>query len=41
VCMAALGTGIVERVAYSLALGTFVAAVAQAVFYLVTRRVDN
>lgn len=41
VCMAALGTGIVERVSYSLALGTFVAAVAQAVFYLVTRRVDT
>src|SRR5215203_1168168 len=35
VCMAALGVGIVERVSYSLALGTFVAAVAQAVFYLV------
>jgi len=37
VCIAALGVGIVERVSYSLALGTFVAAVAQAVFYLVTR----
>ena len=37
VCMATLGAGIVERVSYSLALGTFVAAVAQAVFYLVTR----
>ena len=41
VCMAALGVGIVERVSYSLTLGTFVAAVAQAVFYLVTRRVDT
>lgn len=40
-CMAALGTGIVERVAYSLALGTLVAAVAQAVFYLVTRRIED
>jgi O-antigen/teichoic acid export membrane protein len=40
VCMAALGVGIVERVSYSLALGTFIAAVAQAAFYLVTRRVD-
>ena len=38
-CMAALGTGIVERVALSLAAGTFFAAVAQAGFYLVTRRV--
>ena len=41
VCLAALETGIVERVSYSLALGTFVAAVAQAVFYLVTRRVAD
>jgi O-antigen/teichoic acid export membrane protein len=41
VCMAVLGVGIVERVSYSLTLGTFVAAVAQAVFYLVTRRVDT
>jgi O-antigen/teichoic acid export membrane protein len=40
-CLAALGIGVVERVSYSLALGTFVAAVAQAVFYLVTRRVDT
>ena len=37
VCMGALGIGIVERVSYSLALGTFVAAVAQAMFYLMTR----
>jgi O-antigen/teichoic acid export membrane protein len=34
VCLAALGFGVVERVAYSLALGTFVAAVAQGVFYV-------
>ena len=40
VCMAVLGAGIVERVAFSLAAGTFFAAVAQAVFYLMTRRVD-
>jgi O-antigen/teichoic acid export membrane protein len=33
-CLAALGIGVVERVAYSLALGTFVAAVAQGVFYV-------
>jgi O-antigen/teichoic acid export membrane protein len=33
-CLAALGVGVVERVAYSLALGTFVAAVAQGVFYV-------
>jgi O-antigen/teichoic acid export membrane protein len=37
VCLTALGVGVVERVAYSLALGTFVAAVAQGMFYLVTR----
>jgi O-antigen/teichoic acid export membrane protein len=37
-CLAALGVGVVERVAYSLALGTFVAAVAQGTFYLVARR---
>jgi O-antigen/teichoic acid export membrane protein len=36
--LAALGFGVVERVAYSLALGTFVAAVAQGTFYLVARR---
>src|SRR5215216_5802221 len=34
VCLAALGVGVVERVAYSLALGTFVAAVAQGMFYV-------
>jgi O-antigen/teichoic acid export membrane protein len=34
----ALGVGVVERVAYSLALGTFVAAAAQGMFYLVTRQ---
>jgi O-antigen/teichoic acid export membrane protein len=33
-CLAALGVGVVERVAYSLALGTFVAAVAQGMFYV-------
>jgi O-antigen/teichoic acid export membrane protein len=38
VCLAALGVGVVERVAYSLALGTFVAAVAQGMFYLLTRQ---
>jgi O-antigen/teichoic acid export membrane protein len=38
VCVAALGTDVVERVAYSLALGTFVAALAQGIFYLVTCR---
>jgi O-antigen/teichoic acid export membrane protein len=37
VCLAALGFGVVERVAYSLAFGTFVAAVAQGMFYVVTR----
>ena len=37
VCVAALETGIVERVSYSLALGTFIAAVAQAAFYIMTR----
>jgi O-antigen/teichoic acid export membrane protein len=37
VCLTALGVGVVERVAYSLTLGTFVAAVAQGTFYLVTR----
>ena len=38
VCLTALGFGVVERVAYSLALGTFVAAVMQGLFYLVTRQ---
>jgi O-antigen/teichoic acid export membrane protein len=32
-----LTTGILERVSYSLALGTLAAAVAQATFYLATR----
>jgi O-antigen/teichoic acid export membrane protein len=36
VCLTVLGVGVVERVAYSLALGTFVAAVAQGAFYLLT-----
>src|ERR671912_167995 len=35
--LAVLGIGVVERVAYSLALGTFVAAVAQGMFYVGTR----
>jgi O-antigen/teichoic acid export membrane protein len=34
VCLMALGVGVVERVAYSLALGTLVAAVAQGMFYM-------
>src|ERR687890_546075 len=37
VCLTVLGVGVVERVAYSLALGTSVAAVAQGTFYLMTR----
>jgi O-antigen/teichoic acid export membrane protein len=37
-CLATLGVGVVERVSYSLALGTLVAAVAQAAFYLTVRR---
>jgi O-antigen/teichoic acid export membrane protein len=37
-CLTTLGVGVVERVSYSLALGTFVAAAVQAVFYLATRR---
>jgi len=36
VCLTALGVGVVERVAYSLALGTFVATLAQGTFYLLT-----
>jgi O-antigen/teichoic acid export membrane protein len=36
-CLATLGMGVVERVSYSLALGTFVAAVMQAAFYLSMR----
>ena len=37
-CLATLGIGVVERVSYSLAAGTFAAAAMQAVFYLVLRR---
>jgi O-antigen/teichoic acid export membrane protein len=37
-CLATLWVGVVERVSYSLALGTLVAAVAQAAFYLTVRR---
>jgi O-antigen/teichoic acid export membrane protein len=37
VCLTVLGVDVVERVAYSLALGTSVAAVAQGTFYLMTR----
>ena len=36
-CLAMLGVGVVDRVSYSLVLGTFVAAVVQAAFYLATR----
>ena len=36
VCLTALGVGVVERVACSLAVGTFVATVAQGTFYVVT-----
>ena len=36
VCLVTLGIGVVERVAYSLALGTFVATAVQAAFYLLT-----
>jgi O-antigen/teichoic acid export membrane protein len=38
VCLTVLGVAVVERVSYSLAVGTFVAAVAQAAFYLALRR---
>jgi O-antigen/teichoic acid export membrane protein len=38
VCLTVLGVDVVERVSYSLAVGTFVAAVAQAAFYLALRR---
>ena len=38
VCLATLGVGVVERVSYSLALGTFASAAAQGVFYLALRR---
>jgi O-antigen/teichoic acid export membrane protein len=37
VCLELLRTDIIERVAYSLALGTLAAAASQAAFYLVTR----
>jgi O-antigen/teichoic acid export membrane protein len=37
-CLATLGIGVVERVSYSLAVGTFAAAVAQAALYLALRR---
>jgi O-antigen/teichoic acid export membrane protein len=37
-CLAALGVGVVERVSYSLAAGTFAAAAMQGVFYLTLRR---
>src|ERR671920_1933926 len=37
-CLAALGVGVVERVSYSLAVGTFAAAVAQGALYLALRR---
>lgn len=37
-CLAVLNVGVVERVAYSLSLGVFTAAVAQAALYLVVRR---
>jgi O-antigen/teichoic acid export membrane protein len=37
VCLALLRTDVIERVAYSLALGTLAAAASQAAFYLATR----
>jgi O-antigen/teichoic acid export membrane protein len=37
-CLAMLGVGVVERVSYSLAVGTFAAAAVQGVFYLRLRR---
>src|SRR5215216_4943531 len=37
-CLAALGIGVIGRVSYSLAAGTFAAAAVQGVFYLVLRR---
>ena len=36
-CLATLGVGVIERVSYCLALGTFVAALVQGAFYLTTR----
>jgi O-antigen/teichoic acid export membrane protein len=38
VCLTTLGIDVVERVSYSLAVGTFSAAVTQGVFYLSLRR---
>jgi O-antigen/teichoic acid export membrane protein len=38
VCLATLGVGVVERVSYSLALGTFASATVQGVFYLALHR---
>src|SRR5215212_5362819 len=38
VCLATLGVGVVERVSYSLALGTFASAAVQGAFYLALRR---
>jgi O-antigen/teichoic acid export membrane protein len=37
-CLATLGIGVVERVSYSLALGTFASATVQGVFYLALHR---
>ena len=37
-CLATLGVGVVERVSYSLAAGTFAAAAMQGVSYLALRR---
>jgi hypothetical protein len=37
-CLLTLGVGVVERVSYSLAVGTFAAAVVQAGFYLALRK---
>jgi O-antigen/teichoic acid export membrane protein len=37
-CLSWLGIGVVERVSYSLAAGTFAAAAAQGIFFLVLRR---
>src|ERR687897_2106693 len=37
-CLATLGVGVVERVSYSLAAGTFAATAVQVIFYLVLRR---
>ena len=38
ICLATLGVGVVERVAYSLSLGVFAATVAQAALYIALRR---